>query len=219
MDAFVIRNGKAPAAKPAATTEAAPTAASVAGTKRKHDSDIVVQKHEPDIDRLQKDLAARLVAAIKRTEHTERGRPFTTVEVKMSEADAKALLGPQTDAKLTYSTAASILRWLPSLPSTIKDVTNCVATYCGPGDDGSVYAWAGYESLDVTYLKSSGSLKVKVRTLLVGYGSQDSDAHFDGYLACKNLKELRRWIEEKEWDDDFGDDPYASELKAEMLSK
>lgn len=215
MDAFVIRNGKAPAAKPAAPTETAPAAVSVAGTKRKHESDGV----QKDVTALRKDLAARIVSAIKRTEHTERGRPFTTVEVKMSEADAKALLGPQTDAKLTYSTAASILRWLPSLPSTIKDVTNCVATYCGPGDDGSVYAWAGYENLEVTYIKSSGSLKVKVRTLLVGYGSQDSDAHFDGYLGCKNLKELRKWIEEKEWDDDFGDDPYASELKAEMLSK
>jgi len=71
----------------------------------------------------------------------------------------------------------------------------------------------------VTYVKSSGSLKVKVRTLLVGGGMQDSDAHFDGYLECKTLKELRKWIEEKEWDDDFGDDPYAAELKAEMLSK
>ena len=191
----------------------APAAVSVAGTKRKHESD-GVQK-----DALQKDLATRIVAAIKCTEHTERGRPFTTVEVKMSEADAKALLGPETGAKLTYSHAAQILRWLPSLPSTIKDVTNCVATYCGPGDDGSVYAWAGYESLEVTYIKSSGSLKVKVRTLLVGFGMQDSDAHFDGYLGCRNLKELRKWIEEKEWDDDFGDDPYAAELKAEMLSK
>ena len=196
MDRFVIR-GKAPAAEPAATTEAAPAAVSVAGTKRKHESDGV-----------QKGLADRIVEAIRRTEHTERGRPFTTVEMKMSEADAKALLrgSPAGAKKITYSNAASILEWLPSLPSTIKDVTNRVATYCGPGDDGSVYAWAGYESLDVAFNKSSGSLKVKVRTLLVGYGLQDSDAHFDGYLACKTLPELRKWIEEKEFDDDFGGD-------------
>ena len=68
------------------------------------------------------------------------------------------------------------------------------------------YAWAGYESLDAAFNKSYGSLKVKVRTLLVGTGLQDSDAHFDGYLACKTLPELRKWIEEKEFDDDFGDD-------------
>ena len=81
MDAFVIRNGKAPAAKPAAPTETAPAAVSVAGTKRKHESDGV-----------QKGLADRIVEAIRRTEHTERGRPFTTVEMKMMAMTNRMLL-------------------------------------------------------------------------------------------------------------------------------
>ena len=87
----------------------------------------------------------------------------------------------------------------------VWSVRNRIRTIlAGPDDDGFVYSWAGYESLDVSYVKSSQTLKLKVRTLLVGGGVprayKDGEKHFDGYVACKTLPELRKWIEEKQFE-------------------
>ena len=151
---------------------------------------------------LKQDLAARVVAAIKRTEHTERGRPYTTVEASMGPEIASALLPGLK--KVSFEGAAAVLTFLP-LPKTLHPVRNRIRTIlAGPDDDGFVYSWAGYESLDVSYVKSSQTLKLKVRTLLVGGGVprayKDGEKHFDGYVACKTLPELRKWIEEKQFE-------------------
>ena len=65
-----------------------------------------------------------------------------------------------------------------------------------------VYSWAGYERLEASYVKSSEKLKLKVRTLLVGSGVPAAflrgGAHYDGYVGCKTLPELRQWILKKE---------------------
>ena len=53
-------------------------------------------------------------------------------------------------------------------------------------------------------MKSSKILKLKARTLLVGGGNprafKDGEKHFDGYVACQTLPELRKWIEKKEFE-------------------
>ena len=56
--------------------------------------------------------------------------------------------------------------------------------------------------VQASYVKSSGMLRLKVRTLLVGSGVPEAfrqgSAHYDGYVACRTLPELRQWIEDKE---------------------
>ena len=104
--------------------------------------------------------------------------------------------------KCTYEGAAAVLAFLP-LPKTVHPVKSCVRTWCyGPDDDGFVYSWAGYERLEASYVKSSEQLKLKVRTLLVGSGRPTAfrrgGAHYDGYVGCKTLPELRQWIQKKD---------------------
>jgi carbonyl reductase 1 len=153
---------------------------------------------------VKQDLVARVVAAIKSTEHTERGRPFTIVEVPMPLDEAAALLpGLQ---KCSYDGAAAVLTFLP-LPKTVHPVKSRVSTLCvDDDDDGFVYSWAGYESLEASYVKSSQMLKLKVRTLYLGSGMPEGfrlgSKHYDGYVVCKTLPELRRWIQDKELDSD-----------------
>ncbi|MDC0525383.1 hypothetical protein OAO87_00195 [bacterium] len=56
--------------------------------------------------------------------------------------------------------------------------------------------------VQASYIKSSETLKLKVRTLLVGGGVPEAfrlrHAHYDGYMACKTLPELRQWIKNKQ---------------------
>ena len=161
---------------------------------------------ESQLAELTATISLQLQAAVKRTVHSERNKPATTVEVPVSSpALAAVLLGSSTSTpnKRQFAGASQLLEWLPTLPKTVHPVANKVKTLCGVGDSGAVYAWVGFLSADASYVKSRGVLKLKVKTQVVGYGKPsafaDGDAHFDGYVACSaSAPALKKWITDKE---------------------
>jgi hypothetical protein len=201
--------------KPRAKRPAAPAASAgaAASKRRKQGTPAPAAAGAPppsesELAELRATISRRLQDAIKRTVHSERNKPATTVEVPVSSPALAAgvLLGGSstpTNNKRQFAGAGQLLEWLPTLPKTVHPVANKVKTLGMVGGSFDVYAWAGFLSADASYVKSKNVLKLKVKTQVVGYGKPsafaDGDAHFDGYVACSaSAPALKKWIADKE---------------------
>ena len=140
---------------------------------------------DAQLRKLRATISKQLAQAAKRTVHSERNKPLTTVEVPATPALASLLFnGPtrNTDvvAKRHFPSAAFLLEWLPELPKTLHPVSNKVSSWGG----GKVYVWAGWASAEATFVKGKQLIKLKVKTQMVGSGRPQAirggEAAYDG---------------------------------------
>jgi len=146
-----------------------------------------------DVSALRAKIAKQLVSLVKKAEHRERNKASSDLLLPITEAQARVLLPGLT--KKSLNTPSQVLEFLPELPKTVHPVKNRLKTLM-PG--GGIYAWAGYSSLDVTYVKKGSNLKLKLKTLYIGSGDPKKCAlNYDGYLACGSDKEIQNWTLQK----------------------
>ena len=134
-------------------------------------------------------------------EHRERNKAVTSLERAVTESEARDLLGPGL-TKVSLKTGREVMAWMPELPKTIHPV-KCKFS-AGIFGGGKVYAWAGYDSLEVSYVKKGSKLKIKVKTIYIGGGDPkkvSTPLDFEGYLECGSDTEVRRWVTAKSIED------------------
>eukprot|EP01048_Picozoa_sp_COSAG05_P028210 COSAG05_NODE_8634_length_685_cov_10.455631_1_plen_189_part_10 len=101
-------------------------------------------------------LAGAIVAAVKRTPHTQRSKPTTLVEMQVAPEIAVPIMGG-SPAKRSLGNAAALLQWLP-LPRTVAPVAN------SSDNSSREYLWVGFASGAATYTKKTQVLRIKVKT-------------------------------------------------------
>ena len=129
---------------------------------------------------IKKRLCAKSVKAIKKTKHNDSRKPYTEVtEGLASRAAAMAVMaGVPVKSESTRMT-----KWLLTSDGAISRFLGCdklihpVAfdgkVWCFAGQKPKIYAWAGFESLEVKFEPSSSLLTLKFRTKLAGSGVPD----------------------------------------------
>eukprot|EP01043_Picozoa_sp_COSAG02_P073733 COSAG02_NODE_14459_length_1269_cov_1.141880_2_plen_341_part_01 len=101
-----------------ATAAATPAAVSAGGSD------------DAQVKQLKKTISSALCRAVKRTTHGERSKPYTTIEVPVSQPQlAPVIFGSSTPKKLHFDSARGLLGWLPDLPKTVHPVKHNLKTW------------------------------------------------------------------------------------------
>lgn len=148
---------------------------------------------------LRQRLCKAITAAVKKVEHRERNKPVSAVEMVVVSDVAKQLLGTQLSKMVLTAKEAIQMLGLPTVVHPVRSKFNCT----WGGSDSRCYAWAGYDSIELSYVKKTQTLKVKTKTFYVGSGDprkcSDMDENtYNGYVECASPNELKAWLQEKE---------------------
>lgn len=120
-------------------------------------------------------FATRVAAEVARTPHTENGASTTAFELPAQGGAGGALVGVLAlgkEKRKAEVSGARMLELLPGLPKTVHPVAigSWSKVLCAVGTTPSIYAWAGFMSATLTLVLSSGMLKLRVTSRVVGTG-------------------------------------------------
>ena len=138
-------------------------------------------------------LKTKAVSAIKKTKHNDKRKPYTEVcEGVPTKAAALALLAgfaPRSDtARMTrwVLEAADVPRWL-ACERLVHPVAFDGKVWCIAGSRPQVYAWAGFEQLEVKWEQGSGLLTCKFRTYMAGSGQPSVNPHLLAFARGEDV--------------------------------
>mmetsp|Transcript_5491 Transcript_5491/g.11966 ORF Transcript_5491/g.11966 Transcript_5491/m.11966 type:complete len:805 (-) Transcript_5491:127-2541(-) len=132
-----------------------------------------------------KRLLKRTTTEVKKTAHNDRKKPYSTVSDALpDESAARALfedVTPSSDTKAMIKWKLSgmeVSNWFKNdssglLEHYIHPVKFDGKVICLFGSKPKVYAWAGFDSVEVKFEKKSNLLTLKIRTYLAGTGRPD----------------------------------------------
>eukprot|EP00039_Didymoeca_costata_P029477 m.24809 g.24809 ORF g.24809 m.24809 type:complete len:280 (-) comp7647_c0_seq1:108-947(-) len=143
---------------------------------------------EKEIAAARKRIAGKVNKAVKKTKHNDKKKPYSEVsEGIQSPKMALALMKgrePSSDSK-------KMTKWTFSGESEIAEVLGTQKLIHPVAFDGKVwtfggmkpkiYAWAGFDSLEVKYDKPASLLTFKIRTFMFGSGSPESREDYIKY--------------------------------------